>query len=148
VDPSGRFAYVPNTYGNNTVSQYTIDSATGALSPSTPSEAATGNQPTSVAVDPSGKFAYVVNRADDTISMYTIDPTTGTLSPNTPFTIATGAEPFRVVIAPSGKFAYVVNENGPTVSIYALNSDGTLTVAGTAPAGITGLAVALTAIPQ
>ena len=71
--------------------------------------------PTSVAVDPSSKFAYVVNRGDNTLSMYVINSSTGDLTANG--TIATGTEPFAVVVDPSGKFAYVTNESG-SVSIY------------------------------
>jgi 6-phosphogluconolactonase len=137
--PSGKFAYVPNidsggemTYG---ISQYTIDSVTGVLTQNNPPAIAAGNGPTSVAVDPTSKFAYVVNRLDNTVSMFTIDPTSGNLTPNTPATIATGTQPWRIIIDPSGKFAYVTNQGSGTVSIYALNSNGTLTAVGTAPTG-------------
>jgi YVTN family beta-propeller protein len=56
-------------------------------------------------VDPTSKFAYVVNRQDNTVSMFTIDSSTGNLTPNTPATVATGSQPFRIVVDPSGKFA-------------------------------------------
>lgn len=62
IDPSGKFAYVPNAYANNTVSQYTVDPNTGILTPDTNPMAPTGNNPTSVAVDLSGNFAYITNR--------------------------------------------------------------------------------------
>jgi 6-phosphogluconolactonase len=145
VDPSGKFAYAPNAYSqpNNFVSQYTVDSVTGVLTPNGFAEA--GNSPTSVAVDPSSKFAYVVNRQDNTVSMFTIDPTTGSLTPNTPFTIATGQQPFGIVVDPSGGFAYVTNQAGNTVSIYTLSSNGTLTAAGTAATGSDPIAVAIIA---
>lgn len=129
VDPSGKFAYVPNAYDpNNTVSQYTIDSVTGVLTPNTPSSVTAGNQPTDVAVDPSSKFAYVVNRADNTISIFTIDSNTGNMTPMT--IVTTGGEPFRVVVDPSGKFVYAANEAG-RISVYTLGSGGMLTPAGT-----------------
>jgi len=38
---------------------------------------AAGSNPMSVAVDPSGKFAYVANLNSNDVSMYTIDVTTG-----------------------------------------------------------------------
>ncbi len=132
------------TYG---VWQYTIDSITGVLTQNTPPAVAAGNGPTSVAIDPSSKYAYVVNRQDDTVSMFTIDSSTGNLTPNTPATIATGAEPFRIVVDPSGKFAYVVNEGG-TASIYTLNSDGTLTAAGTVTNGGTPVSMTITGTSQ
>jgi 6-phosphogluconolactonase len=139
VDPSGKFAYVPNndsggemTYG---ISQYTIDSVTGVLTQNTPPAVAAGNGPTTVAVDPTSKFAYVVNRLDDTVSMFTIDPGSGNLTPNTPATVATGAQPWRITIDPSGKFAYVGNQNSGSISIYTIGSNGTLTAAGTVTTG-------------
>jgi 6-phosphogluconolactonase (cycloisomerase 2 family) len=148
VDPSGKFAYVPNNdsggplmpYG---ISQYTIDPVTGVLTPNNPPDVAAGNSPTSVAVDPSSKFAYVVNRQDNTISMYTIDPSSGNLTPNSPATIATGAQPWRIIIDPSGKFVYVTNQGSASLSIYTLNSNGTLTAAGTAMTGNDPVSVAI-----
>jgi 6-phosphogluconolactonase len=127
VDPSSRFAYVPNAYDpNNTVTQYTLDSVAGLLTPN--GEVTAGNQPTSVAVNPSSNAAYVVNRADSTVSEYGIDSSGNLVLKNK---IATGQEPFRVALDPSGGFAHVANETG-SVSIYAINSNGSLTSAGTA----------------
>ncbi|MDQ1389710.1 MAG: hypothetical protein QOF56_3164 [Acidobacteriaceae bacterium] len=128
IAPSGNFAYVPNAYGNNNVSEYNIDSSTGVLTATAEGAAPAGNSPTCVAVNPSGKFAYVVNRQDNTVSAYTISSSSGNLSHIG--TIATGAQPWRVSADPSGKFVYVANESG-SISIFALNSDGTLSSAGT-----------------
>ncbi len=146
-DPSGKFAYVPNTYSfNNSVSLFTLDQATGVLTPATPSAfVIAGNQPTSLAVDTSGKFAYVVNRADNTVSMFTIDPSNGNLVSQG--VIATGGlQPFRVTVAPSGKFVYVADETG-FVSIYSINRDGTLTSVGSANSA-SAMDVAITAPRQ
>jgi DNA-binding beta-propeller fold protein YncE len=52
VDPTGKFAYVANAFGNN-VSAYSIG-ANGALTPVTGSPFAAGTAPFSVAVDPTG----------------------------------------------------------------------------------------------
>ena len=41
---------------------------------------AAGASPSSVAADPSGKFAYVANADSGNVSMYTIDATTGALT--------------------------------------------------------------------
>jgi YVTN family beta-propeller protein len=96
VDPSSRFAYVPNAYDpNNTVTQYTLDSVAGLLTPN--GEVTAGNQPTSVAVNPSSNAAYVVNRADSTVSEYGIDSSGNLVLKNT---IATGQEPFRIAVDP------------------------------------------------
>jgi 6-phosphogluconolactonase (cycloisomerase 2 family) len=138
VTPSDKFAYVVNNLtgsdGSIGVFQFTVNSTTGVLTPNNPPFVASGNGPTEIAVDPTSKFAYVVNRQDDTVSMYTIDPGTGNLTlntskANTAGTIATGPEPFRVLFDPSGKCLYVANEGGPA-SIYTVNNDGTLTAVG------------------
>ncbi|MGA3011158.1 MAG: beta-propeller fold lactonase family protein [Terracidiphilus sp.] len=113
VDPSTKFAYVPNNNSGSTltngVSQYTINSTTGVLTPDTPAAVAAGNTPTAVVVDPSGKYAYVTNRTDNTISMFTISPTTGNLTLNTNTynttgTVKTGTAPYRINFDPSGNF--------------------------------------------
>src|SRR5262245_46009145 len=83
-----RFAYVTNELSNS-ISVYTIDPTTGALALA--SVAATGALPTSVVIDPTSRFAYVGNNAENggqpSISAYTIDPNTGVLTqlPGSPF---------------------------------------------------------------
>ncbi len=137
VSPNGKFAYVPNNDSGgaivNGVSQYTIDPASGVLTPvaSHPAVPA-GNSPTAVVVDPSSKFAYVTNRNDNTVSMYAIDQTTGGLSPLG--VLPVGNSPFRIQFDPSGKYLYVVNESGPA-SVFTVKSDGTLAAAGTGATG-------------
>src|SRR5262249_55290077 len=99
---------------------------------------ATGSFPNSVAIDPTGKFAYVANAGDfreaGSVSMYTINPTTGALtSLGTP--VAADVGPLSVAVDPSGRFAYVANAgNGDfgnfhcNVSIYpVVASSGALT---------------------
>src|SRR6266849_4011020 len=115
VDPTGKFAYVANACGvtctvSGNVSAYTIDSTTGALSPVPGSPFAAGSTPIAVAVDPSGKFAYVANANSTNVSAYTINNTTGALSPVPGSPFAAGAAPRSVAVDPSGKFAYVANQ--------------------------------------
>ena len=57
---------------------YTINTTTGALR--SMGTIAAGSTPTSVAADPSGKFAYVTNSGSNDVSMYTINVTTGALT--------------------------------------------------------------------
>src|SRR6185295_13642097 len=56
-----------------TVSQYTIDASTGALSPKTPATVGAGSGPAYVAVTPDARSAYVTNVASNNVSQYTID---------------------------------------------------------------------------
>ena len=138
VSPNGRFAYVVNNLSGGEytdgVSQYTVNSTTGILPANTPAAVPAGNAPTAIAVDPTTRFAYVVNRNDNTISMYLIDPSTGNLTLNATTAhpsgiISAGVQPFRINFDPTGKFVYVTNEGSPA-SLYTVNTDGTLSLAG------------------
>ena len=146
ADKKPKFVYVANEDFDN-ISAYTIDSATGALTPVPGSPfAAAGNTPTGVAVDPSGKFAYVTTRClsnvsclNGTVSAYTINSTTGalTLVPGSP--LAAGRIPESVAVDPSSKVrlcgkclrqqcAFPIVDGGGTVYAYAIDrTTGTLT---------------------
>jgi YVTN family beta-propeller protein len=160
ADPSGKFAYAINEgdpWGyedgaNGSVAMYTIDATTGALT-YTGSINGTGRinspnncpglcNPSSMAVDPSGKFAYVVTGAAGGpygLAMYTIDATSGALA--SIGKIAAGAVPISVAVDPAGKFVYVPMGNGTpesagSVSMYAINATtGALASIGTIAAG-------------
>lgn len=154
VAPSGKFAYVVNNLTSSgdtdAVSEYTVNPVTGVLTENSSFGVAAGNGPTAIAVDPTSRFAYVVNRLDNTVSMYTIDPDAGHLTlnataTNPTATIPAGIEPFRIDFDPGGKFVYVTNERGPA-SIYTVNSDGTLSSAGTTGVPGGGLSTAITVL--
>src|ERR1700733_5793423 len=140
VDPSGKFAYAADGGafpagsfgGDSSVSMYTINSTTGALTFT--GMIAAGSGPDSVAVDPAGKFAYVANFDSNDVSMYTIDATSGALA--SIGTIAAGPGPYSVAVDPGGKFAYVANWTGNdadgSVSMYTIDdTTGVLTPTGT-----------------
>ena len=137
VDPTGRFAYVANS-GSTSVSAYSIDAITGALTAGAP--VFTGNSPRSVTVDPTGKFAYVGNFNSNTVSAYTIDAGNGALTRIDADSGTVGVQDFpaetqpnSVTVDPSGKFAYVANSGSNTVSAYTINpSTGTLVAIGAA----------------
>lgn len=105
--------------GNSDTSAFTI--STGAVGP------------ISMAVDHTGKFAYVANSGSNNVSMYSINAATGVLT--SIGTIAAGSSPNSVTIDPSGKFAYVANggdlvEAG-SVSMYTIDATtGALTSLG------------------
>jgi 6-phosphogluconolactonase (cycloisomerase 2 family)/alpha-tubulin suppressor-like RCC1 family protein/fibronectin type 3 domain-containing protein len=127
---TARFAYVVNS-SSNTVSVFSVDQASGALTAS--STAATESYPISIAVDPFGRFAYVANYSSNTVSMYSINQASGALTPLG--TVATGNSPYAVAVDPNGRFAYVANAGSNTISIYSINqATGTLTSIGTAVA--------------
>ncbi|HWS66895.1 MAG TPA: beta-propeller fold lactonase family protein [Steroidobacteraceae bacterium] len=97
IDAAGHNAYAPCRATGN-VLHYTID-ATGALTFANSVAAGTG--PTSLAIDPSGGFAYVTNRnpltaTPHTISQYSI-AANGDLTPLTSPTATAGVQPAAII---------------------------------------------------
>ena len=80
-------------FGSDNVSTYTIDATTGALKKVKGSPFAAGTTPYGVAVDPSGKFAYVANLGSNNVSAHTIDANSGALTPVTAPRSRPGQEP-------------------------------------------------------
>jgi 6-phosphogluconolactonase (cycloisomerase 2 family) len=129
VTHTPRFAYVAN-FSDNTVSMYQIDPGNGALTPVV-TGAGTGTVPTGispcgVAVDPTGRFAYVASFSDNSISMYSIDPSNGALT-LVGALVVPGTNPCGVAVDPTGRFAYSANSNN-TVSFFTINTNGALTL--------------------
>jgi len=115
VTPDGKFVVVANQ-GTSTVSVFSLDATTGALTEVPGSPFASGNEPGPVAIDPpvlagttpSGKFVFVGNSGDNTLSAYSID-SAGSLTPvsGTPIPLGTNAQPSSIAVDPAGKFVYV-----------------------------------------
>jgi 6-phosphogluconolactonase (cycloisomerase 2 family) len=133
VSPSGMFTYVASSgdcdFVSGSVSQYSINPAfNGELSFS--GMINTGFCSIGIAVDPTGKFAYVTNSGDNNISMYKIDSSTGLLL--SIGLVAAGTSPWSIAVDPSGKFVYVSNFQSNDVSIYSIDpATGSLTLIGT-----------------
>jgi DNA-binding beta-propeller fold protein YncE len=88
ITPDGKNLYVI-TVGDNTIAQYRINPATGALSAKPASTAATVLHPEAIALAPDGKNAYVTSGNDRVLSQFTISPTTGKITPLSPATVIT-----------------------------------------------------------
>src|SRR5262249_33828085 len=117
---SGHFVYVVN-YGSNDISGFSIDRASGALTPLGGSPFAAGDGPEALTIHPSGKFAYLTSAGEATIGEYAIDSTSGALTPihGSPLAVTPVARVdyplIPVGIDPSGKLAFVGNPNAPIV---------------------------------
>jgi YVTN family beta-propeller protein len=152
VSPDGRFVYVASWGEGDTagsVSAYTINRTTGALTftaiARAPCVIYPGScAPWSVAVHPSGRFAYVANEGGfvpTSVTMYAIDATSGTLTFMGLVATAGGGRAGSVEVDPSGKFAYVTESTDGLVancniSTYIINTTtGALTAAGTMAMG-------------
>jgi DNA-binding beta-propeller fold protein YncE len=108
VSPQGTSAYAVDNLSNTAgaVSQYTINPATGKLTPKSPRMVATAGVPSGIiAVSPDGKNAYVP--AGKAISQYRISPVTGKLTPIPPRTVAGGGNPIGIKVAPDGRYLYI-----------------------------------------
>ena len=128
VDPSGRYAFVANQTSDN-VSSYTIDRITGVLSNTSVTLVALGDPslvgPSSVVVDPTGRWAYVTNQTTNNVARYIITSLGGLITPSA---IQAGTAPVSIGIDAGGKFAYVVNKISNDISAYSINqSNGVLT---------------------
>ena len=148
VDPSGRFLYVGHEVSNlidvaDRVTTFAIDAATGGLT-RVGTDVTVEDGPYSVSVDPTGRFAYVVNTDSDTLTTLAIDAPTGL-----PTVVAGGIVlpnfPLVGTFAPSGRFAYVANSAVHTVRTYSVSPiDGTPTMVGNdVVAGTTPLSIAI-----
>jgi 6-phosphogluconolactonase (cycloisomerase 2 family) len=94
VDPAGRYLYAANVTAKNQVAAYSIGGS-GALTLSG-SPVAAGTFPVSIALDPSGQFAYVANDTSNDISVYAVNA--GVLTPVSHSPFAAGNQPHSIAI--------------------------------------------------
>jgi 6-phosphogluconolactonase len=117
IHPSGKFAYTANSESYD-ISAFTVDAVTGALAAVTGSPFAAGSPLgstasipiSSVTIDPSGKFAYVL--LTNGVLTYDIDANSGALTPLSANPTSAGTFPLVLAIHASGKFLYVVATDG------------------------------------
>ena len=154
VDPSGRFLFVSNEEDpDGGISAYTINSASGALTPVVgspfPTQIGGSPGPVGLAVHPNGSFLYVAlwgtTSFGNSVAAFAINATTGALTPvpGSPFPVGSG--PLALVVDPTGQFLITANDGDGTVSVSSIDpASGALTPVGSSfPAGfhLTGLAM-------
>src|SRR6267154_110345 len=122
------------TYTNKTASKgiyvYNFDPGTGKLA--SLGVAAESEDPSFLAVPPSGKYLYAVNEIDHfdekksgAASAFSIDQKTGKLTLLNQ-AATRGAGPCHISLDKSGKFALVANYDGGSVATFPVHPDGTL----------------------
>ena len=133
IDPAGKIAIVIGTGTvSPTVSTFTIDATTGALTAAAASSLPQGSL-VSVVITPSGKYAYVADQEvqGDNISVsnifgFSIDSTTGALTPLAAGPFMAGPPlPQSLVADPSGKFLYLLNSppgSASSITTYAIDA--------------------------
>lgn len=132
IDPAGKFAYVANNADNgavhgNTVSAFSINQTTGALSQISGSPYAVAG-PQGIAIDPTGSIAFIVSQSNAKVNTYTINSSTGALTSVGSY--GTGSSPMSVAVHPTAGFVYVANFNSANISAFSYASNGVLTPAG------------------
>jgi 6-phosphogluconolactonase (cycloisomerase 2 family) len=139
IDPFGSYVYVSNN-SETDVSEFVIQpdgtlanppgvvGVGGAIFPS-------GAGPSSIAINPADRYAYVANYGDGTVSQYVIGAG-GALAviPGEPATVNAQSGPSYVIVDPSGRYVYVANQGSGTISEYNIGADGALVPIG---AGVT-----------
>jgi 6-phosphogluconolactonase len=122
----GNFLYSANPDATNpSISGFSIDPNTGALSPLSGSPF---RLPVShyIATDQTGAYLYVTTGTN--IVGYAIDATTGALTALPGFPVAAGANAYSITIDPTNQFLYVTNDGAANVSGFRLDaSTGALT---------------------
>jgi len=142
ITPDGGFLYVSNS-GSSNVSGFAIcnqvitscsvpTSPDGTLTPVTGSPFSAGLGPSAIAIAPSGKFLFVVDRQSNQISEYKLATGTGELTANTQATISSGSTPTGVTLRigttvdsttqGTTDFLYVTNLGASTMTGYSFDS--------------------------
>lgn len=136
----GRFAYAVNS-GAGSLSGYTIDATTGALTalPNSPLSVPGSSALHQALVDPSGSFLYVVDSGANGVFGYLLNQSSGSgqLIGGSPF--ASGKTPVSLTFDSSGTFLYVANNGDNTISAYSVAiATGALTPIPGSPFAISG----------
>lgn len=138
VDPSGQYAYVANSDGdeintsNGSVSGFSIDRTTGATQGELNSAfvpVPAGLNPSAIAIDPTGTYVYVANAGSGNVSGYqrgsagVLTPLPG--SPWQTTTTATAPSPMSITVDPLGRFVYVANFALDNIAVFQIDTAAT-----------------------
>jgi 6-phosphogluconolactonase (cycloisomerase 2 family) len=146
VDPSGAMLLVVNAISND-ISGFRINPMTGALTVASGSPYSSfGSNPSSIAVDPTCRFAYVANWSSSTVEVYSFQLSLVHVLGST---TATGSQPTALICDPSGRFLYVSCGGGNRVDAFAIDStNGTLSPLAGSPFPAAGNPYALSMDPS
>ena len=121
IDPTHTFLYVVDTNAA-AVDGYRIAPATGVLSHLDAFPLALGGTPFTIAIHPSGRFAYVGD--DKSLFAFSIDPASGAFTPvdHSPFDLSGTAA--YVAADPSGHYLYVSHAGPAGIEAFAIDDAG------------------------
>jgi len=118
--PSGKFLYVSApSQPTGVVAVFSVNAGVLSLVGFT---LTADNNPSGLAIDPSGSFLYTANATASSISIYSI-ASTGLLTqvPQSPLA-DTFQHPVALIVDPTGKFLYVANQGSNNISTYSITS--------------------------
>jgi DNA-binding beta-propeller fold protein YncE len=90
-----------------TIHVYGVNSVTGGITEVIGSPFNAGLIPWHLVVDPTSRFAYVVNLQSNDITEFSVDASTGALAPLPGSPLPIGAQPITSAVDPTGRFLYV-----------------------------------------
>ncbi len=142
LHPNGRLLFVRSTVAK-TLSVFTIDPNSGALSPAPGSPYAVGDGAVMHSLDPTGHWLFVANRGTvqgpGSISVFAVDADSGALTEvsGSPFALSGG--PDWVSVDPSGTYVYACSSATDLVYSFKINqTTGVLTALDRGAAVVTG----------
>ena len=123
-----QFSYIANA-GDNTISAYAVDPASGALA-AVGTPVATGTSPHAIIGTADRHYLFVGNEGSNDTSVFAVNFASGALTavPGSPFAAGTDPKSLALYQAGSGTYLYVANAGSDTVSAFAVDtSSGSLT---------------------
>jgi len=128
----------------NTISIFTVNATTGALSISGTEVALPSGStgPVEVAFDSSGKYAYVVDFTSGDIAQYTVNVDGSLTAFAAAPVIALGGAPRWITLDTSTNTAYVPNAGTNTIQVLSVGTSGVLTLTAAEPLAANSAGVA------
>jgi 6-phosphogluconolactonase (cycloisomerase 2 family) len=127
LHPALDVLYVVSPSGDE-ITSYDVDVVGSRLTERT--SYPTGSRPSAIAIEPSGKFAYISNSGSNDVSILRMRcasvNTCG--EPEVAAAIAAGMQPADIVVDPTGRFVYTANSGSDDISGYQIDpASGMLT---------------------
>lgn len=119
---------------NNKIVGFASDRNTGMLTPLAGSPFPTGQNPSHMVLDPTGRFLYAANAMDDTISGFIVDGNTGALTPMPGSPFAGGSSVGGMAVALT-QFLYVADPQANTIKAYTIDNTSTTSTGALTPFG-------------
>jgi 6-phosphogluconolactonase (cycloisomerase 2 family) len=133
---TAKFAYTGNQGAS--LSGYSVNTSTGALTALNGFPVSIGANPTVVAVDPQNRFLFVGDIALSELHVFAINSSTGALSEVGASPYGTVKEPVAIAVDPAGTHVYVTGQGSHSVGGFTVSGAGDLTPIAGSPFATSG----------